>query len=187
MSKIRNREFRTFSRLTGNWATQKLNNFCSSSLWICLHHMVILRSQNITTNRFMILAWLCRFKWPSCNVLLTYSSIGNYLVELRAKSSRIQNGYNWPSSNAEPARQEACQWASFLGIILWDSFICSSTCGKIVRTHGVHSYSDSTHSPLLKSTITCTDLTLLLQGWLPSNGLSVIDKTKYLTKLMDKM
>ena len=37
-------------------AAQKLNNFCSSSLWTCLHHMVILKGQNKITDLFMILA-----------------------------------------------------------------------------------------------------------------------------------
>ena len=37
-------------------------NFYSSSLWTCLHHMVILRSQNkITDFFFMILAWASPF------------------------------------------------------------------------------------------------------------------------------
>ena len=36
----------SISRLTGKCAAQKIKNFCSSSLWTCLHHMVILRSQN---------------------------------------------------------------------------------------------------------------------------------------------
>ena len=38
--------FVSISRLPGKCATQKLKNFCFSSLWTCLHHMVILRSQN---------------------------------------------------------------------------------------------------------------------------------------------
>ena len=38
--------------LTGKCADQKLKNFCSSSLWTCLHHMVILRSQNKITDFF---------------------------------------------------------------------------------------------------------------------------------------
>ena len=42
--------------LTGECAAQKLKNFCSSSLWTCLHHMVILRSQNKINDFFMILA-----------------------------------------------------------------------------------------------------------------------------------
>ena len=41
-------------RLTGKCAAQKLNNVCSSSLWTCLHHMVILRSQNKISDFFMI-------------------------------------------------------------------------------------------------------------------------------------
>ena len=43
------------SGLTGECAAQKLKNFCSSSLWTCLHHMVILRSQNKITDFFMII------------------------------------------------------------------------------------------------------------------------------------
>ena len=34
---------------------------CSSSLWTCLHHMVILRTQNKITDFFMILAWASPF------------------------------------------------------------------------------------------------------------------------------
>ena len=33
----------------------------SSSLWTCLHHMVIFRSQNKITDFFMILAWVWAF------------------------------------------------------------------------------------------------------------------------------
>ena len=35
---------------------------CSSSLCTCLHHMVILRTQNKITDFFMILAWASPFK-----------------------------------------------------------------------------------------------------------------------------
>ena len=35
----------------------KIKNFCSSSLWTCLHHMVTLGSQNKITDLFTILAW----------------------------------------------------------------------------------------------------------------------------------
>ena len=42
------------ARLTGEYATQK--KLRSSSLWTCLHHMVILRSQNKNTDFLMILA-----------------------------------------------------------------------------------------------------------------------------------
>ena len=42
---------------------QKLKNFCSSSrpIWPCLHHMVILGSQNKITDFLMILAWASPF------------------------------------------------------------------------------------------------------------------------------
>ena len=46
LSEIRNQEICFISRLTGKCATHKLQNFCSSSPLTCLHHMVILRSQN---------------------------------------------------------------------------------------------------------------------------------------------
>ena len=41
--------------LTGEWAAEKLKQLknCSSSLWTCLHHMVILRSQNKSTDFFI--------------------------------------------------------------------------------------------------------------------------------------
>ena len=37
-------------------------NFCSSSLWSCLHHMVLLGSQNKITDFLMILVWASPFK-----------------------------------------------------------------------------------------------------------------------------
>ena len=52
----------SISSLTGEYAAQKFKNFCSSSLWTCLHHMVILRSQNKITDFSMILAWASPFK-----------------------------------------------------------------------------------------------------------------------------
>ena len=42
--------------------SRKIKNFCSSSLWTCLHHMVILRCQNTITDFLMILAWASPFK-----------------------------------------------------------------------------------------------------------------------------
>ena len=64
MSEIRNREFRPhiLHNITGKCATQikkkKLSrlHLRSSSLWTCLHHMVILRSQNKNTDFLRILA-----------------------------------------------------------------------------------------------------------------------------------
>ena len=40
----------------------KIKQNCSSSLWTCLHHMVILRTQNKITDFLMILAWASPFK-----------------------------------------------------------------------------------------------------------------------------
>ena len=50
MSEIRDREFFSIYSLTGKCAAQNQKNVCSSSLWTCLHHMVILRSQNNITD-----------------------------------------------------------------------------------------------------------------------------------------
>ena len=65
---VQNKKYRNFvfiSRLTGKCAEEKLNNFCSSSLWICLHYMVILKRQNKITDFFIILALLCRLNFQS--------------------------------------------------------------------------------------------------------------------------
>ena len=56
ISKKKYEKFVSISSLTGEGAAQKLKNFCSSSLWTCLHHMVILRIQNKITDFFIILA-----------------------------------------------------------------------------------------------------------------------------------
>ena len=42
--------FVSISSLTGEYTAKKIKNFCSSSLWTCLYHMVILRSQNKITD-----------------------------------------------------------------------------------------------------------------------------------------
>ena len=55
--------FVSISSLTDKCAAQKINNFCSCSLWTCLHHMVILKSQNKLTDFFMILVWARPFKY----------------------------------------------------------------------------------------------------------------------------
>ena len=39
--------------LIGICATQKIKIFCSSSVWTCLHHMVIFRTQNKITDFLM--------------------------------------------------------------------------------------------------------------------------------------
>ena len=67
MPKIRNTGIPSLiSSLTG----EQLKNFCSSSLWTCLHHMVILRSQNEITNFLMILAWASPFNITEVQLLL---------------------------------------------------------------------------------------------------------------------
>ena len=58
---VNNWIFVSISSLTGECAEEKLKIFCISSLWTCLHHMVILRSQNKITDFFMILAWASPF------------------------------------------------------------------------------------------------------------------------------
>ena len=61
---VQNKKYGNFvsiSSLTGKCAAQKLKKICSSSLWTCLHHMVILSSPNKITDFLMILAWLSSF------------------------------------------------------------------------------------------------------------------------------
>ena len=56
--------------LTGEYAAEKIKNFCSSSLWTCLHHMVILKSQNKITDFLMILAWASLLNITKVQLLL---------------------------------------------------------------------------------------------------------------------
>ena len=74
------------SSLTGECAAQKLKNLCSSSLWTCLHHMVILRSQNKITDFLMILAWASPFKH-----ILDHTVFSNMFVMLRNNSGNLSN------------------------------------------------------------------------------------------------
>ena len=64
---VKNKKYWTFvsiSSLTGQCAAQKIKIFCSSSIWTCLHHMVILGSQNKITAFLMTLAWVWAFNYP---------------------------------------------------------------------------------------------------------------------------
>ena len=61
VNKLEIRIFVSISSLTGDSAAQKLKHFRSSSLWTCLHHIVILRRQNKITDFLMILAWASPF------------------------------------------------------------------------------------------------------------------------------
>ena len=62
--------FVSISGLTGEYTAEKYKNFCSSSLWTCLHHMVILRSQDKSTDFLMILAWANLFNITKVQLLL---------------------------------------------------------------------------------------------------------------------
>ena len=55
----------SISSLTDKSAAEKLKKNCSSILWTCLHHMVILRNQNKITDFLMILAWASPFNIPT--------------------------------------------------------------------------------------------------------------------------
>ena len=76
---VKNKKYGNFvfiSSLTGQCAAQKIKNFCSSSLWTCLHHMVILRSQNKITD-VMTLAWVWAFNYPFISIYINRESIVN--------------------------------------------------------------------------------------------------------------
>ena len=70
---VKNKKYGNFvsiSSLTGEYAAEKFKNISSSSLWTCLHHMVILRSQNKITDFLMILAWASLFNITKVPFLL---------------------------------------------------------------------------------------------------------------------
>ena len=99
---VQNKKYENFvsiSRLTGKCATQKIENFCSSSLWTCLHHMVILKSQN---NFFsMILAWLCPFKTSTNQHSETMSAVfkcGKDIISLVPYTMAYEQSWKdyWP-------------------------------------------------------------------------------------------
>ena len=76
---VQNKKYRNFvsiSRLTGKCTARKFQNFCSSRLWTCLHHVVILRSQNKITYFLMILARLSQFAVSIYNTLRFVMCIG---------------------------------------------------------------------------------------------------------------
>ena len=56
----------------------KIKNLSSSSLWTCLHHMVMLRSQNKISDFFMILAWACPF-----NPLNPHDALKHHFTSLK--------------------------------------------------------------------------------------------------------
>ena len=58
-------------------STKNIKN-CRSSLWTCLHHMVIIISQNKITDRLMILAWAFPFKLLTCSAVLFQLYFSSY-------------------------------------------------------------------------------------------------------------
>ena len=62
---VKNKKYGNFvsmSSLAGKCTAQKFENFCSSSLWTCLHYMGILRSQNKICDFLVILVWASPFR-----------------------------------------------------------------------------------------------------------------------------
>ena len=90
----------------------KILKICSSSLWTCLHHMVILRTQNKITDFFMILAWASPFKQHVC--LLAENFTGNvtfliviYLISLvSVQGVKDTNTYAYASANISQTRAQ---------------------------------------------------------------------------------
>ena len=77
------------SSLNGECAGQKFKNFCSSSLWICLHHMVILRTQNKITYFFIILSWLSRFNYNLFTSPIFYELYVIYILPVLSNISPL--------------------------------------------------------------------------------------------------
>ena len=70
---------------------------CCSSLWTCLHHMVILRGQNKITDCLMILAWSSPFNmntYTSIHVYIPFAYVslhaGVALIELHVNFTRLK-------------------------------------------------------------------------------------------------
>ena len=85
-------DFVSTSSLTGECAAEKLKNFCSSSLWTCLHDMVILRSQNKITDFFMILAWVSPFNmiWYDTSIVISMCVVTERGGNIYLRTSWIQ-------------------------------------------------------------------------------------------------
>ena len=54
--------------------TKNKKNVCNSSLWTCLHEMVIVRSQNKITEFLTILAWASPFN-HSAQLMVVYLAL----------------------------------------------------------------------------------------------------------------
>ena len=82
----------SISSPTGECAAENFKNFCSSSLWTCLHHMVILRSQNKITDFLMVLAWASPFRYHLLNMLKkNVTSISNIWKQMTSILSNLNN------------------------------------------------------------------------------------------------
>ena len=64
----------------------KVIKFCSSSLWTCLHHMVILRTRNKITDFIMILAWASPFNYI---IVVKLDLVWNVCIEYFVHNSRL--------------------------------------------------------------------------------------------------
>ena len=72
--------------------SRKIEKLCSSSLWTCLHHMVILESQNNITDFFMILASASPFKGKQ--TYFKYTEIKIYVILSARKTLSISKDRN---------------------------------------------------------------------------------------------
>ena len=69
-----------------------ISTFCSSSLWTCLHHMVILRNQNKITDFLMILALASPFKALNLFDVLEYYTIPSSILRTNYMANKYFKG-----------------------------------------------------------------------------------------------
>ena len=98
---VQNKKYGNFvsiSRLTVKCAAQKLKKNSSSSLWTCLHHIVILKSQNKITI-FFILAWSIPFNAHFHNYntgwLVMNNTLQGWFTGFATRDNKPHVGLRW--------------------------------------------------------------------------------------------
>ena len=108
---VKNKKYGNFVSISSptveECTAEKFKHFCSSSLWTCLHHMVILRSQNKITDFLMILAWASPFQWK-----YPKKRMYNYLQKPYTPSCRkkLISSFTWLHTQSVSAVSSADIW-----------------------------------------------------------------------------
>ena len=94
-------------------STKIKKNFCSFSLWTCLHHMVILSQNKITDFFFMMLTWVSPFNH-------SYYPIGGEGCHLRVvPPGQLLRRPSTPKPFIEPGFSMFLTWSFFVFAFRW--------------------------------------------------------------------